>query len=293
MGVKGLYSYLRAYRHPIEKEALTTPACIGVDGLSMLYKFRGNVDEILKALEPFRSKGYKCIFVFDGKPPDTKIDEVEARKGKRTAALEEATILQQFLESPESQEALDDRSRSYLERKIKGIHSGDAWHVSREIRRNCKRVLWEAGIPSIKAVGEADDLLLALWNEKKIHYVVSSDMDFLVAGIPNIWIPSPRYWEEITLEDVLVGEDVNFKGFQDAAILCGMDSGDSSARIQPQRAFAYMRHYGSLDILEKRQPNLWNFEGCRAYVVSLRERFSQNYSSFELTTEKHRGYLLE
>lgn len=289
MGVKGLYSYLRAYRHTIEIPA--EPAQIGIDGMSMLYKFRGNAEAILKALEPFTSRGYKCLFVFDGKPPETKMEEVEARKGKRTAAMEHVTALKEFLESPDSQEVLDERGRAYLERKIKGIQVGEAWHVSREVRRACKHKLWDAGISSIKATGEADDLLLSLWREKKIQYIVSTDMDFLVAGIPQIWIPSPHGWEEITLVDVLIGEDVNFKGFQDAAILCGMDSGASIARIQPPRAFAFMRHYGCLEALESRQPNLWDFEVSRVYVTSLRNRFADTTSAYDLTAEKHKAYL--
>jgi 5'-3' exonuclease len=298
MGVKGLYSYLRAYRHPIDIKSLELKGkegkeYVGVDGLSMLYKFRGNAAAILAALKPFQEKGYTFIFVFDGKPPDTKIEEVETRKGKRNAAIEQANVLQQYLESQESHDALDDRSRAFLERKVQGIHIGDAWYVSRDIRRSCKGALWAAGIQSIKATGEADDLLLALWHEGKIHHIVSTDMDFLVAGIPQIWIPSPYSFDEITLADVLIGEDVDFKGFQDASILCGMDAGAAAERIQPPRAFSYMRHYGSLDILENRQPQLWNFETSRAYVAGLRARFANRSASIDLITEKHKNYLLE
>ncbi len=291
MGVKGLYSYLRSYRHPIDLGA--EPKAIGVDGLSILYKFRGDSAAIVKALEPFTTQGYKFLFVFDGKPPETKMEEVEARKEKRAAALLHATALKQFLDSEDSRDVLDARSRAQLERKIQGIHTGEAWHVSRDNRRACKHSLWTAGIPCIKAKGEADDLLFALWRESKIQAIVSTDMDFLVAGVSQVWIPSPHGpWEEILLEDVLRGEDVTFKGFQDAAILCGMDTGSAQVRLQPQRAFSFMRHYGSLEILEARQPQLWDFEGCREYVASLRCRFTQATPSTELVAEKHAELLL-
>ncbi len=291
MGVKGLYSYLRAYRHPIHVDTLAQPSRIGVDGLSMLYKFRGDVDAILKALEPFKVRGYSFVFVFDGKAPEAKAKEVEARKEKRTAALEHATALQQFLDSQDSQEVLDERARAALERKIQGLQTGGAWHVSKEMRRAIKHTLWLAGIPCIKATAEADDLLLALWREEKIRHIVSTDMDFLVAGVQTLWIPSPHQWEEVFLADVLSGEGVTMKGFQDAAILCGMDSGSSLTRLEPQRAFALLHHYGSLEVIEYRLPQLWDFEGCREYVGNLRARFSDERSAFALTADKHKEIL--
>ncbi len=291
MGVKGLYSYLRAYRHPIDVNTLTQPCRIGVDGLSMLYKFRGDVEAILRALEPFKARGYSFVFVFDGKAPEFKAKEVEARKEKRTAALEHATALQEFLNSQDSQDVLDERSRAALERKIQGLQIGTAWHVSREARRAAKHTLWLAGIPSIKAIAEADDLLLALWREGKISQIVSTDMDFLVAGVQTLWIPSAHQWEEVFLMDVLRGEGVTLKGFQDAAILCGMDSGSTLARLEPQRSFALLHHYGSLEVIEYRLPQIWNFETYRSYVTNLRARFRDEKKPLELTAEKHREIL--
>ena len=285
MGVKGLYSYLRPYRRPV---ALDNPGLVGVDAMSVLYKFRGNTEMILKFLETF--VGFTFIFVFDGKAPATKQEELAARRDQRNEAKDQLTALKTYLESPTSQEFLDSKGRASLERKIQQLELGRAWSMTREVRHAFQDLLREKGIPFVKAIGEADDLLMSLWSDHKLVAVVSTDMDFLVAGVERLWIPSQTGAEEICLSRVLAEEDVDQSAFLDAALLCGVDGAALIRNMYPQKAFSLMRHYGSIENMVRKQANL---ESIIDSLTDLRGRFLLFASPQHMVQEKHKEIILQ
>jgi 5'-3' exonuclease len=240
MGVKGLYSYLRPYRKSPQCEETF---CIGIDVLSLLYKFRGNLQQIEQLLDIYLGKGFTFVAVFDGKSPEAKQEEVSERRKKREEAQKQADELKLYLSSEDST-CLDEKARGLLEKKIKQIEMGEAWYVSKMLLKQFTEFLQKKQIKVYKAREEADDVLIELFKEKKIRAILSTDMDFLVMGVERIWIPADTV-EEIILSEVMTSEDVTLQQLQDIAILC-RDS------ISTQRAFSWIRHYGSLDVLVER-----------------------------------------
>jgi len=285
MGVKGLYSYLRPYRRAVSLEG---KGLVGVDAMSILYKFRGNTEMILKFLETF--VGFTFIFVFDGKAPVTKQEELALRRDQRNEAKDQLTALKTYLDSPTSQEFLDSRGRASLERKIQQLELGKAWSMTREVRHAFQDLLREKGIPSVKALGEADDLLMSLWSDHKLVAVLSTDMDFLVAGVERLWIPSASGAEEICLSRVLAEEDVDQSAFLDAALLCGVDGNSLIPNMYPQKAFSLMRHYGSIESMVRKQTNL---ESILDKLTDLRGRFLIFPSPEYMVQEKHKEIILQ
>ena len=287
MGVKGLYTYLRPYRHVLDMATVLPNSVIGVDALSLLYKFRGNTEMILKFLEPFQRLDCKILFVFDGKAPDTKKEEIDLRKVKREGAREEAASLRSYLELPETAETLDEKGRKLIERKIHALENGQGWYMTREARHAFQDVLRRNGICFVKAKGEADDVLMSLWSEGRLCAIVSSDMDFLVAGVERLWIPSFDRCEEVLLSTVLEEEGLSMASFRDAAILCGLSIGYTFTNMYPQKAFTFMRHYGSLEVLARRQPDL--FADVSAEMIrNVRSRFLLYVKATELVREDYR-----
>lgn len=289
MGVKGLYSYLRPYRHHINLQTVSK-GVIGVDALSILYKFRGNTDIILKFLEPFLSLGCTALFVFDGKAPEEKKEEVESRKTKRNDAREEAASLKAYLELPETVAALDEKGKQLVERKIRSLEMGDGWYITRDVKRAFQDVLRAKGIPFVKARGEADDVLMSLWSDKKLLSIVSCDMDFLVAGVDRLWIPCIGKCEEILLSEVLEGEDLTMSSFRDAAILCGVSTGYVFLNMYPQKAFTFMRHYGSLEVLADKQPRQFTIDRPES-LQTIRGRFLLFVKAEELVRDEYKSVL--
>jgi 5'-3' exonuclease len=290
MGVKGLYTYLRPYRHVVDIENIPPQSLIGVDGLSILYKFRGNTEMILKFLASFQRLQARILFVFDGKAPDIKKEEIDLRKTRRNDAREEANMLRTYLETATN--TIDEKGRKVIERKIHDLENGQGWYVTREARHVFQDTLRKNEIEYVKAKGEADDVLMSLWSAGKLYSIISSDMDFLVSGVERLWIPSYERCEEICLSEVLQEEGLEMSSFCDAAILCGVSAGYTFVNMYPQKAFTFMRHYGSLEALARRQPR--QFEISKPEVLTqIRERFQIHEKPDSLVREDYRETILK
>ena len=71
-------------------------------------------------------------------------------------------------------------------------------------------------------------------------------MDYIVAGITCLWVPNrrgPLYFEEITLDNVLQGENLNSQQLMEVGIL--------AVNLQCSTAFTWVRHYGSIENIMK------------------------------------------
>lgn len=251
MGVKGLYTYLRCYRHDIY--TTTLPASqqmrIGFDAMSILYKYKTAWEDIFPLLKELKAAGHRLLFVFDGKPPVEKEEEVATRREARQAAGAQATALKEYLAV--SAEPEGSRERKILEYSVARLeHQG--WHMTREIRHEVQRRLWDEGIPYVKGTGEADAVLADLVGAGKLDVVVSTDMDFLLSGVPRLWIPFRKAgdgFEEIVLSEVLEGEGLTAEGLRDAGILCGVEPLRGKVSVNPHTAFSWLRYYKTMEAL--------------------------------------------
>lgn len=250
MGIRGLYTYLKHYRTSFDLRtppaSNTTSLRIGIDAMSFLYRYREQKEDILSVLRTLKEFNYKLLFVFDGKPPVEKDAELIARKDARNIASTKASTLETFLQS-ESAKTIDGAALQMLEDSLKRCQT-KSWCASRDIRRAFQDILWNENIPYVKSISEADDVLIDLFNAGKLDIVMSSDMDYLVAGISCLWIPSQKgtYWfETIYLNDVLKGEDISISQFMELGVL------STEYKIPCETAFTWLRHYGSTEAILK------------------------------------------
>jgi len=247
MGVKGLYTYLKKFRREClyEKIPADPPLRIGFDAMSMLYKYKGNYPELYPVLRGLKDAGHRILFVFDGKPPVEKEAEVKERRDIRNSASSQAGTLKEHLADPK----LQGQERSILEYSLARLEF-QGWHMTREIRQTFQRALWDMDIAYVKANGEADDALSELVGSGKLDVVVSTDMDFLLSGVPRLWIPfrsGNDGFEEIVLEKVLEAENMTQEMFRDAGILCGVEGLKGKVSIQTTMAFSWIRYYKSIE----------------------------------------------
>jgi 5'-3' exonuclease len=248
MGVKGLYSYLKYYRREFYPQTRPSPfpLRIGVDAMSLLYRFKSNWREIYPLLSILQEQQHRLIFIFDGKPPAEKEEEVKERREARQDAVAQAEVLKKELDRDD----LSKKERGILEMSVSRLEQ-QGWHMSREIRHEFQRGLWDRKIPYMKALGEADTVLVDLVAAGKLDVVMSTDMDFLLSDVPRLWIPFRKGvsdgFEEIVLKDVLEGEGLTREGLRDAGILCGVEPLRGRVSINPHTAFGWMRYYKSLE----------------------------------------------
>jgi 5'-3' exonuclease len=251
MGVKGLYTYLRLYRRDIYTTTIPpTPTLrIGFDAMSMLYKYKSAYTDMYPSLRELKAQGHSLLFVFDGKAPVEKEAEVKGRRDARNDATQQAGALKTHL----SNNTMSSREREILEFSLARLEY-QGWHMTREIRQAFQATLQEIGIPYVKAIQEADDVLTDLAGAGKLDVVVSTDMDFLLTGVQRLWIPCHKTsagFEEILTEEVLRGEGVSQAGLLDAGILCGVEPLRGRLSINPATAFGWLRYYGSIEAVLK------------------------------------------
>jgi 5'-3' exonuclease len=248
MGVKGLYTYLKAYRHDIYSQTLPAEPKLrlGFDAMSMLYKYKGSFEDMYPGLKELKDQGHRILFVFDGKAPAEKEAEVTARRDARQDASHQATALKEYLTTKPD---IQPKERKILEYSVARLEF-QGWHMTREIRHAFQKELFKMGIPYLKGVGEADDVLVDLVAAGKLDVVVSTDMDFLLSGVPRVWIPFRKSYdgfEEILLAEVLEGEAMTAASLRDAGILCGVEPLRGQVNVISQTAFSWIRYYTTIE----------------------------------------------
>jgi len=250
MGVKGLYTYLKPYRQSILPD-MVDAARIGIDAMSLIYKYKSEYKVLFPYLEALKHKGHKMTFIFDGKAPAAKEEEINDRRTARAAADAAATALKVQLDDV----SLTPKEREILEFSVSRFeHQG--WHLSREVRHDVQAELTRLDIPWLKAAEEADTVLVEMVKGGQIDVVMSTDMDFILSGVSRLWIPGRDSYEELLLADIMHGEGLTASGIRDAGILCGVEPLRGKISVPPKVSFGWLRHYGTLEALLARRVDL-------------------------------------
>jgi flap endonuclease-1 len=199
--------------------------------------------------------GMKLVYVFDGKPPDLKSEEIRRRSAQRREAKD------QYLKALETGDLV--QARKYAEAST--VLRGDLVSDSKEL-------LDAMGIPWVDAPSEGEAQASTMASEGTVEAVASQDHDSLVFGAPvlvrNVTISGKRRLpskgivinvvpERIRLSDVLAHTGLSREQLVDFAILLGTDfNPDGFPGVGPARALKYLRNYGSIDRITELKPRL-------------------------------------
>jgi flap endonuclease-1 len=217
MGVKHLNQYLR--KNCVRGIRYTTVAALRgkhvvVDAYNYMYKFKlSNTleEQFQKFINVFLSKGVQLTFVFDGKPPQHKMVELERRRIRKKAAR--AALITETNQSRIEK----------LKRKCVCITHEDIHAV--------KTTLIDRAIPFITAVGESDELCARMVHDGQADACLSDDMDMLVYGCPWVLRNLNIYTEAVTsysLDIILEFLKVSRDDFRKICVVAGTDYYKSS-----------------------------------------------------------------
>jgi len=240
---------------------------LAVDGNNMLYQFlsvirlldggplkdsRGNITSHLAGLA-FRTTRLVAehrilpVFVFDGKPPVLKADEIEKRDEMRKRyALE-------------WREALE--KRDYAKAFSKAVMTA---RLTKDMVDDAKLLLQLLGIPYIQAPSEAEAQCAYMAMKGDVWAANSRDYDSLLFGAPRLvryitisgkeFLPSRGISrklrpELIELREFLLHHGITREQLIDLAILIGTDFNYGIRGVGPKKALKLMRLHKSLDYL--------------------------------------------
>jgi len=208
--------------------------------------------------------GMKLVYVFDGKPPDLKMEEIERRSAQRREAKD------QYLKALQAGNIVQARK-----------HAEASTVLRRDMVSDAKELLDAMGIPWVDAPSEGEAQASVMAAEGTVAAVASQDHDSLVFGAPvlvrNITISGKRKLpskgiminvipERITLPSVLSATGLTREQLVDFAILLGTDfNPDGFEGIGPVRALNYLKKYGKLEEIKELNDDLQrvNFNAIR------------------------------
>ncbi|WVY97953.1 hypothetical protein V8G54_030104, partial [Vigna mungo] len=250
---------------------------VGRSGTEMLTNEAGEVTSHLQGMFSrtirLLEAGMKPVYVFDGKPPDLKKQELAKRYSKRADATED---LSEALESANKEDI-----EKFSKRTVK---------VTKQHNDDCKRLLRLMGVPVVEAPSEAEAQCAALCKAGKassylllityvlafVYAVASEDMDSLTFGAPkflrHLMDPSSKKIPvmEFEIAKILEGLNLTMDQFIDVCILSGCDYCDSIRGIGGQTALKLIREHGSIENMleninkERYQiPDNWPYKEAR------------------------------
>lgn len=199
--------------------------------------------------------GIKLVYVFDGKPPELKTEEIERRSEQRREAKD------QYLRALQAGEMA--QARKYAEASTV---------LRRDMVADAKQLLEAMGIPYVDAPSEGEAQASVMAAEGSVNAVASQDHDSLIFGAPilvrNVTISGKRRLpskgiminvqpERITLKDVLSATSLTREQLVDFAILLGTDfNPDGFEGVGPVRALKYLKKYGALQEITELKDDL-------------------------------------
>jgi len=207
--------------------------------------------------------GIKPLYVFDGAPPKLKSGELAKR----------------FQRKAEANESLEEAKETGTAEEVEKF-SRRTVRVTREHNEECQQLLKFMGIPYIIAPTEAEAQCAVLARAGKVYAAASEDMDTLCFDSPillrHLTFSEQRKEpiQEIHVQKVLEGLQMERPQFVDLCILLGCDYLDPIPKIGPSTALKLIREHGDLpgvvdfirnDPKKKYEiPEDWPFEDARA-----------------------------
>jgi len=250
-------------RREIKLESLAG-RCIALDAYNALYQFLASIRQpdgtplmdhagritshisgLFYRTINLLEAGIKPVYVFDGKPPEFKLAEIEERKKIKEKAIEEAIKA--------IKEGRRDEAVKYMKRAV---------FLTSEMVEDAKKLLSYMGVPWVQAPSEGE--AQASYMAKKGHCwaVGSQDYDSLLFGSPrlvrNLAVsPKRKMGEEVVeVSPELIELDAVLKALRlknreqliDLAILLGTDyNPDGVPGVGPQKALKMVWEFGSLE----------------------------------------------
>ncbi len=247
---------------------------------------QGNITSHLSGLM-FRSTrlihdyNIDLIFVFDGKPPLLKEEEIRKRREQREKALQEW------------RQAL--RTRDYAKAFSKAVMTS---RLTQKMIEDAKKLLRLLGIPYVQAPSEAEAQAAYIAIQGDVWAASSKDYDSILFGAPKLlrfltihgkeYLPSkgqarPLKPELITLQKLVSHHAITRLQLVDIAILVGTDFNEGIKGIGPKTALKLVKKYERIEnlpqkVLSKVTPN---YEKIREIYLhpEVTNEYDLNYSS--------------
>ena len=189
MGIKHLNKFFKENAH----SALTMVSLsslsgkkIAVDISIYMYRYLSDgtlIENMYLMLSVFKYYNIIPIFIFDGKPPNEKMELLKKRRNDKKNAEKEYNNLKNELETTPNELSTNDKKEivEMMETLKKRF-----CQISKENIEVVKSLIRSYGATYYDAPGEADELCAMLTIKGKVWACLSEDMDMFIYGCPRV-----------------------------------------------------------------------------------------------------------
>jgi hypothetical protein len=187
---------------------------IVIDTSIYMYKFVSEnalIENIYLMLSVFKKYNITPIFVFDGRPPDDKLDLLRQRKADKITAEQEYELLKK-------NDDVDERRLSALKKQFT--------YITKKQISDVKTMICALNAQYIEAKGESDEVCAQMVISGQAYAVMSEDMDMFVYGCSNVL----RYTSILNhttvlydLKGILTELGISQKELREICVLSGTD----------------------------------------------------------------------
>jgi 5'-3' exonuclease len=234
------------------------PFVIGIDLMLYAHKYEyscgsiypGFINQILN----FMSNQILPIYIIDGTAPIEKSDVINSRNIKKNKINDKIFKLKDKLNNL----PLEDNEKNKILNQISKLNKSNINITSTHIY-NLTKLFDIFNIPYIRANGEADTLISALYKNNIIDACLSEDMDILVFGCKKMIKFKSSKIVEYDLDYILNKINLNYNQFIELCILFGCDYLKPLLRDKPDIIYnKYKNADNILDLFENNNSNIIN-----------------------------------
>lgn len=259
---------------------------VAIDGYNALYQFlstirqpdgtplrdnKGRVTSHLSGLfyrtVNYMAEGIKPVYVFDGKPPELKLNTLNERMKIRRKAMEEW------------QKAVDEGNE-----ELARVKAQQASFLTREMVGDAKKLLDYMGIPWVQAPSEGEAQASYMAKKGDAYAAASQDYDSLLFGAPYLIrnmaitgrrkLPRKKMYVEIKPELINLEENLRALGITreqliDMGILVGTDFNPGVKGIGAKTALKLLKKYGKLEeVMKVKEIEIENYKQIREFFLN-------------------------
>lgn len=222
------------------------------------------VEQVLRLLK----NGITPVYIFDGKPPEDKMECLDERKERKLELSRKSDKLQYMINQHNSElysenvfksgltiNDIDDEIKNKSLQELKELlHLTEKRNicVTKQIIDDLKTVLTFMGIPYIVASGEAEDYAVRMMKEGYADACLSEDTDVLAGGgkifLRNFNHRSNKI-EEYNFNKMMKEIGLTYDQFIDVCILLGCDYCKTIGNIGVKKAYKFIKEYGNIEKL--------------------------------------------
>jgi flap endonuclease-1 len=290
MGIRGIKTLIKKFA-PEAFETTTLNLLRGkticIDSSIFLYKFRYtyktdnfHILGFLNLINKFNEYNIKCIFVFDGKPPQAKSETLKQRREKKEKIKERIVVLKNLVHGPEFINSDSDEEFNVDEENLKRLEHIQRLErtvitITRQHSIEVIELLKSIGTPFLVANSEAEKACVYLQKHGYADFILTEDTDCMTFGGHSVIFAKANTYTICHLNKILEGLNLSQTQFIDLCILCGCDYTTTIPKVGPATALKYIKRYGLIENIPDLPPE-FDYQLARD-LFTVEEEYTLNF----------------